>query len=84
MDDLRKSVAAGPRFRAAGGQKAAGGALGETRSLAIRTEGPGKRYGQVDALRDLSLQIAPGESAFAAHLRHAEAEMRTLGDDMAE
>jgi ABC-type multidrug transport system ATPase subunit len=28
---------------------------------AIRTEGLGKRYGQVDALTDLSLQIAPGE-----------------------
>jgi ABC-2 type transport system ATP-binding protein len=28
---------------------------------AIRSEGLGKRYGKVDALRDLSLQIAPGE-----------------------
>jgi hypothetical protein len=27
MDDLRKSVAAGPRFRAAAGQKAAGGGI---------------------------------------------------------
>jgi hypothetical protein len=27
LDDLRKSVAAGPRFRAAGGQKAAGGGI---------------------------------------------------------
>lgn len=30
-------------------------------TLAIRTDGLGKRYGKVDALRDLSLQIAPGE-----------------------
>ena len=28
---------------------------------AIRTAGLGKRYGQVDALADLSLEIAPGE-----------------------
>jgi ABC-2 type transport system ATP-binding protein len=28
---------------------------------AIRTEGLGKRYGEVDALRDLDLQIGHGE-----------------------
>lgn len=32
-----------------------------TRPAALRTEGLGKRFGDVDALRDLDLEVAPGE-----------------------